>query len=60
MRKTFIETSGFTEWVRDYGAESSGGVHYVNSPIPRQSLERLWWDSKLGDQDGAKGVRAWP
>ncbi len=42
MRKTFIETSEFTDWVRACGAESRVGDHYVSSPIPRQSLERLW------------------
>jgi len=49
MRKTFIDTSELTEWVRDYGAESRGGDHYVSSPIPRQSLERLGSGSKLGE-----------
>jgi len=52
MRKTFIETSELTEWVGDYGAESRGGDHYVSSPIPRHSLERLGWGSKLGDERG--------
>ncbi len=49
MRKTFIDTSEFTEWVRDYGAESRGGDHYGSSPIPRHSLERLGWGSKSGE-----------